>query len=291
MANIIVVVPCYNEFRRLPVDAFRDAVSRGLARRFLFVDDGSTDSTGELLEDLCAFDGNAFAVLRLPRNCGKAEAVRQGFLAAAAEAPQYVAYWDADLATPLDAIAEFCQALDESPELQIVMGARVLLLGWDVERRLFRHYLGRLSATAASLAVGVRIYDAMCGAKCFRVTPRTLALFGRPFASRWVFDAEWLARFVHDGEPMSARSVAAAVREVPVRMWREVPGSKVRARDYLRAACDIIRIYLRHRCKLLPRADSGEAARSLETSDFAGPIEARGLAASATLAGERSALK
>src|SRR5258708_4394609 len=104
MKKTVIVVPCYNEFKRLPVDAFKEFVSDHDWCRFVFVDDGSTDATGDLIEDLRAFDPAFFRTLRLGPNFGKGEAVRRGLLAALEERPNYVGYWDADLATPLDTI-------------------------------------------------------------------------------------------------------------------------------------------------------------------------------------------
>jgi dolichyl-phosphate beta-glucosyltransferase len=150
----------------------------------------------------------------------------------------------------LEAISDFCRSLDDSPELEIVMGARVILLGHDVQRRLIRHYLGRLAATFASLAVGIRVYDAMCGAKCFRVTARTVALFSQPFRSRWVFDVEWLARFVNDGGWPTRAAIGSAVCELPLRQWREVPGSKLRFRDLVRAVFDLTGVFSRYRWRV-----------------------------------------
>jgi dolichyl-phosphate beta-glucosyltransferase len=248
MTLAVIVVPCYNEFNRLPVDSFKSHSSPGGVHRFLFVDDGSTDATLQLLEELHAFDENTFKILRLNRNCGKAEAVRRGFLAALEERPDYIGYWDADLATPLDLITDFCQTLDQSPDLEIVMGARVILLGHDVDRHLVRHYLGRLSATAASFAVGIRVYDVMCGAKCFRVTPRTVSLFSHPFCSRWIFDVEWLARFVHFREGKTDQPIRKSICELPLRKWQEVPGSKIRWYDFPVALFELARIFLRYRC-------------------------------------------
>src|SRR5690349_8563673 len=97
----IVVVPCYNEEHRLPVQAFEEFVSSHDVE-FLFVNDGSRDGTLKLLQSLAKSNPQRFAVLDLERNRGKAEAVRRGILAAADRKPDFVGFWDADLATPLD---------------------------------------------------------------------------------------------------------------------------------------------------------------------------------------------
>lgn len=82
---------------------------------------------------------------------------------------EFVGFWDAGLATALEAIPG-C-SLREIPHLQIVFRSRARLLGHAIHCRSARHYLGRLFATFASLTRGLLIYDTQCGAKIFRVSP------------------------------------------------------------------------------------------------------------------------
>ena len=77
---LTVVVPCYNEAERLdggPLLAFLDARPEA---RLVFVNDGSTDATGDRLAALAAERPDRIHVLSLNPNGGKAEAVRQGML-------------------------------------------------------------------------------------------------------------------------------------------------------------------------------------------------------------------
>ena len=242
MKRVHIVVPCFNEARRLQVSTFAEFI-RGQSRlRFLFVDDGSTDETLCRLRELHGACGEYAQILESKQNLGKAEAVRTGMLAVLKSDPQYVGYWDADLATPLGAILEFCALLDEQPNLEIVLGSRVKLLGRDIKRQAIRHYIGRCFATVASLALGIGVYDTQCGAKLFRVTPTLRGIFEQPFVGSWVFDVEILARFV------KARPAAdKQIYELPLRAWSDVKGSKVKTRHAVRAGLDLVRIFHRYR--------------------------------------------
>jgi len=266
MDRCIIVIPCYNEAARLDAGAFRQFVARGHPQRFLFVNDGSTDDTASVLETLRRGNPNRFDVYHLPRNMGKAEAVRRGMLRALSSGGDSVGYWDADLATPLEAIPQFCGLLGSNPRLQIVIGARVKLLGRDIQRRFVRHLLGRLFATVASVVLRLPVYDTQCGAKLFRVSPETRVLFGRPFRTNWIFDVELLARFVRGRKAGSLPAAEDAIYELPLGQWRDVAGSKVKVRDFFKSFFELVEIYWIY---LRPGAAAAVPAVPLPSADDA----------------------
>ena len=223
-----IVVPCFNEATRLPVEELLRYASDDL--HFVFVDDGSTDATPRVLAALAATSAHC-EVLTLETNAGKAEAVRRGLVRAIATGADIVGYFDADLATPLDEIARMETHFAE-PAVIAVTGARVQLAGADIERRTFRHYTGRIFATAAALTLGTAYYDTQCGAKLFRAVPAIAEALAEPFHSAWFFDVELLGRALGAG----------VIREHPLRRWRDVGGSKVQAGTFLRAPFELLRL-------------------------------------------------
>ena len=242
----VVVVPCFNETARLDSEAFVSARVRHPELEFLFVDDGSSDGTGQVLERLAARDPAGVRVLSLGTNRGKAEAVRRGMQEAFASNPAIVGFLDADLATPIDELARMSGRLAD-PEVLVVLGSRVALLGRDIRRSARRHYAGRVFATVASLVLGLRVYDTQCGAKLFRTTPAVRDVFDRPFLSSWAFDVEVLARLVRLERRGAFPPVSRVVVEVPLRRWADVRGSKIGILDSLTAAAQLLVIWWRYR--------------------------------------------
>lgn len=207
----VIVVPCHNEARRLRPDVFRAFARKNPSFGLLFVDDGSTDGTAEALR--------GFRVLRLGRCLGKAGAVRAGVLEALgwADAPAFVGFLDADLATPLEDFARLCGVLAAAPAgVGMVMGSRWQRLGSDVRRAPLRALTGGLMAAWVRLVTGLPVHDSQCGAKVFRAGVARM-LFAEPFRSRWLFDVELLLRL-----PCGVGAV-----EWPLTRWRECPGSKL----------------------------------------------------------------
>lgn len=238
MARSCIVVPCYNEAKRLDVAAFDSYLAAAGDVCFVMVNDGSRDGTLAVLQELMARHPARVRVLDVQPNQGKAEAVRRGMvLAMTGNDFEYAGFWDADLATPLPAIETFEAVFGRLSRIDMVFGTRVQLLGRQIERKASRHYLGRLFATAASIVLSLPIYDTQCGAKLLRVNDHSRGLFATPFGSRWIFDVELVARYCRD------RSGLTGIYELPLDRWEDVGESKVKPVDFLRAFGEMLIIY------------------------------------------------
>jgi glycosyltransferase involved in cell wall biosynthesis len=261
---IVIVVPCYNEARRLNVSAFGEFLARSADTAVLLVDDGSTDATPSVIERLRQLRPRQVMTLRLAANAGKAEAVRRGVQLALRRRPAMVGYWDADLATPLEAIPRFAAVLGERPELMLVMGSRVALLGRRIRRHYARHLIGRAFATAASVVLQLAVYDTQCGAKLFRVTPEVIELFREPFRARWIFDVEILARMMAATCDFPSRPPHELIYEYPLEQWQDVRGSRLKLRDFATATLDLAGIGWRYRPFWVARPESAKGVAEHE---------------------------
>lgn len=240
-------MPCYNEAERIQRDEFIGCCDRLSHVSFIFVNDASADKTGEILDSLTRSRPGRINVVTLEKNSGKAEAVRHGMLSAFQEKYDYIGFWDADLATPLSIIETFNNILENSAGSDIVMGARVKLLGRSITRKASRHYFGRVFATFASMMLHLPVYDTQCGAKLFRNSPLLQQIFKEPFKAKWIFDVEILARYIVMGDRSLQKVSSVAVVEYPLDSWTDVPGSKVKVKDFFGSALELFRLWSHYR--------------------------------------------
>lgn len=237
----IVVVPCYNESKRLRQDDFIEYVERNDDVAFLFANDGSKDNTLEVLQSL-ASKNERLLLLDIQPNGGKAEAVRKGMLYAAEHYnPEYIAFWDADLATPLNEILPMVDWADKGYD--VVMGLRLMRLGANVKRKTMRHYLGRCFATVASMMLKLPVYDTQCGAKLFK-REVVESIFTEQFITRWLFDVELLARYK---QKYGAEQAMHKIYEFPLFQWEDVDGSQLKSRDFFKAPIELMKIRKRYK--------------------------------------------
>jgi glycosyltransferase involved in cell wall biosynthesis len=241
--DLALIVPCYDEAARLHPQALLDFVGTHPSVWLLLVDDGSADETSRILDDLQKTAPDAIGVMRMPLHQGKAEAVRLGILEGIRREAGLVGFWDADLSTPLTAVDDFLALAQKRKDLEVILGSRVMLMGRDIRRKAWRHYLGRVFATAVSLTLDLPVYDTQCGAKVFRVNDATAAVFARPFRSRWIFDVEILARYLDQPVQTGDPARRSRIYELVVPVWHDRPGSKLRWPDFVRAMFDLAGIW------------------------------------------------
>jgi hypothetical protein len=90
------------------------------------------------------------------------------------------------------------------------------------------------------------VYDTQCGAKLFRASSDTEALFHEPFCVNWTFDVELIARLQAQRLRAGLSSAADSIYELPLDEWRDIAGSKVHASDFFRALFEMRRIHARY---------------------------------------------
>lgn len=223
-----VVVPAYNEALRIGVslEKIREYVrTRNYAVELIVVDDGSSDETPEILEEI----REHFPSLRIFRNelnRGKGYSVRRGVMEARGE---LVLFTDSDLSAPIEEANKLIGAL-ESERADAAVGSRALerrLIG--VRQPVHREYAGRIFNLLVRLFTGLKIRDTQCGMKLFRQA-----------TTRRAFELQRVEGFGFDPELLFIiQRLGGKIVEVPVR-WNDNPATKVHfLRDSTRMFLDL----------------------------------------------------
>ena len=236
-----VVMPAYNESRRITptlLSALLYLRDRRAPCEIVVVDDGSSDDTGRVVEEVAA-EHSQVRLHTLPRNMGKGAAVRAGVEVARGA---WILLDDADGATPITELERLLDAAAQGADVAI--GSRALPApDVGIERRLLRAASGRAFAFLVNLLVVPGIADTQCGFKLFRRE-----------AADWIFPRQRLDGFAFDVEVLHlARLGGFRIAEVPVN-WMNVAGSKVGLLRGLRAFVDTARVRGLHRSSDAPPA-------------------------------------
>src|SRR5204862_7680317 len=230
---ISVVIPAFNEAVRIG-DTLAVTIAylekESPTSEVIVVNDGSTDSTGEMIRKVSAVPSSvAVRLLENFPNRGKGAAVRTGL--SSATKPIGV-FFDADLSTPIDELPKIVAPI-ASGEVDIAFGSRALdrkLIGNRQPWR--REQGGRVFNLVVRVATGLPFWDTQCGFKAFRLD------ICRPVIAQAQIDG-----FGFDVELLYlARQAGLRLREVPVR-WNHYEGSKVSFfRDSLRMFREVIEL-------------------------------------------------
>ncbi|OHB69459.1 MAG: hypothetical protein A2W23_04135 [Planctomycetes bacterium RBG_16_43_13] len=228
MKTLSIVLPCYNEETNI-----ESAINRiygylsniGYAFEIITVDDGSTDGTAHLIEEISR-KIKEIRMIHYVANRGKGYAVRIGMLSAIFDK---VLFLDCDMAVPIEELDKFIPYIEKGYD--IVVGSKRLAGSELIKKESpLREFLGRGFVSVSNLILGTRATDITRGFKLFK---RNIAreIFSRQRLERWGFDAEIL--FI-------AQKRGYKIKEVPV-SFSHGRNSKVNvARDILYSLWELL---------------------------------------------------
>lgn len=238
-----VVIPCYNEEERLSSDEFKEFAHKNLGYHLCFVNDGSTDNTLKVLEELKLTNPSHISVFDCEKNGGKAEAVRQGMLHLAKD-PQldYIGFLDADLSTDFLDFNDLVETLENS-NFKIVSGSRMARMGANITKESARKIISMTINLIIRTILQMPFNDTQCGAKVMRKEIIPL-LFTKPFITKWIFDVEMFIRMrKHYGKD----KVQQFICEQPLKRWIHADGSKLSMKDSVKIVGQLAQIAFTYR--------------------------------------------
>lgn len=235
--DLCIVIPCYNEEKRLDKDRFFSFLKLQKKVLLCFVNDGSSDNTFKLLNEIKATYPNSVEAISTKKNEGKAEAVRTGILHCNAHFKhKKIAYLDADLATTLDECFEISELV--SDETVFAFGSRIKKIDTNIERKGYRFLIGRVIATFISRQLNLGVYDTQCGCKIFDAE-LSKSIFRKKFISKWLFDVELFHRII---KIYGVEKMCKISKEVPLKSWIDYDESKVKMTYFFKLWLDLYQI-------------------------------------------------
>ncbi|MEY2480707.1 MAG: hypothetical protein QOI04_1634 [Verrucomicrobiota bacterium] len=219
-----LVFPAFNEADRI-AGSLRVALdyiaSESPQSELILVNDGSTDTTGQIAREIFSATGIATQLLENFPNRGKGAAGRAGMLAA--KRP-ITLFSDADLSTPLEETPKLIEPIANG-ELDIAFGSRALDRSLIGDRQPWRReQAGRIFNFIVRMSTSLPFWDTQCGFKAFQME-----------TCRPIIESARIDGFGFDVEVLYlGRRAGLRLREIPVR-WNHRDGSKVHlVRDSLR---------------------------------------------------------
>ena len=225
-----VVIPCYNEEKRLIHKEFTDFIDKHSGYHLCFVNDGSTDKTLEVLNSLRNEREDFITVHNCEKNSGKAEAVRQGMLLMSKkEDLDYIGFLDADLSTDLTDFDDLVSTIEKS-NYMIVSGSRIRRMGANITKESARSVISLVINFMIRKILSMDFKDTQCGAKIFHKEVIGIS-FDEKFVTQWIFDVEIFRRItLHFG----LKKTKQILCEQPLRRWIHADNSNLSIKDSIK---------------------------------------------------------
>ncbi len=237
MQKVAIIIPCYNESKRLDLNEIKNLITNSSITIF-FVNDGSKDKTLEVINKVVAIYRGRCFLIDFKENTGKANTI---FKATNEIYKKYhfdfIGYFDADFSTPSNELIRMIDVLQVN-QFQLIFGSRVLLLNADINRKWYRHIIGRIVVTLINLKFRLGIYDTQCGAKIISKELIPIVFF-EPFYTSWLFDVEIFIR-------LQKHNLLHQAFELPLKKWIDVNGSKLKWQDFFLIVREFIALYKKY---------------------------------------------
>lgn len=230
---ITVILPCYNEESNLKRgvlgDINRYLQAQGYGWEVIISDDGSTDSSKEIVESFVQ-DNHKFRLLK-NKHAGKPFALRAAIKAAHGK---YVLFSDMDQSTPITELGKLLPWIQD--DSKVVIGSRGAR---REDAAFYRQLASILFLTARRLIILPELIDTQCG---FKLVEKNLAvkifdhlrILGRgSYAKGWkvtAYDVEML---------YLAKKLGASIQEVSV-IWRDEDTSVGKSRNFLKESYEML---------------------------------------------------
>lgn len=233
-----VVIPCYNEEKRLLSAEFTNFLDQNTGYHLCFVNDGSKDNTLNVLNELRKGREDYITVYDCEKNGGKGEAVRLGMLHMAKHDDlDYVGFLDADLSTDLTDFNHLVQTI-ESSDYQIVSGSRISRMGANISKESARQVISLTINYIIRKILSMKFKDTQCGAKIMDKEIIDIA-FKEKFITRWLFDVEIFMRMK---KYYGAQKASGLICEEPLKRWVHMDGSKLSMKDSVKIVGQLAQI-------------------------------------------------
>ncbi len=243
MPKLSIIIPCYNEEKRLNLQEIISFLQSNPDVSIIFVNDGSKDNTIQKSESIISqFPDRVFLINKNKRE-GKGEAVRTGLLESMKNPKiEFHGFIDADLSVSLKEFFRLYEILANSDK-KFITGSRIRKLGSIIQRNEWRHFYSRIIATFVGFTTRLDVYDTQCSAKIFH-SQIIHDTFNEKFKTKWLFDVELLCRL--DIEHGSLEKIGI---EEPLLKWAEVKGSKINGFNFFQIIREIFIIHKYYRKK------------------------------------------
>jgi hypothetical protein len=240
MNNTLFIIPCFNEEKRFDINRWSNFIkSSDNSIDFLFIDDGSTDKTKDILASLES--GQRIKFYSNIKNRGKGNSIRNAILFSINDYQNF-GFIDADWATSELDIVNIKSKFYSNSDIDVIIGSRIETASSRINRKFYRYVIGRFFAFVVNLILKPRMYDSQAGIKIFKNTDFFKKSIALTKGYRWTFDLELISILF---KIKKNHNSPLLIIEFPLNSWTDVGKSKVSIIGGLVSFFELIKIKIR----------------------------------------------